>query len=403
MPTRVLFLSWVSPWPPHGGATLRHFGILKEISKFFEVELVVLSRQPLSNEQIGMLSNYAKTIIRVPLRDVSFLDKLQVLGFMLKLKYPYHSAVLISSFKEYPDVLNRIKNFLGVVYASSGHLGTLVIDRESPNWILDQHNADVHFWRVYASQATNYLVKLASLVNWRLSNRHFPRIYRKVGKIISVCEEDRQLTLSLASKSQVHVIENGVDCSYYIPERGPRTGSPRILFTGTSVTRNVTSLRQFARNIWPLILQEQPKVELLVAGNFQPEAQVEFRKYRNIRFTGRVDDMRPYFNQSDVFIAPFEETHGSKLKIAEAMAMGMAIVSTSQGIRGFPLVDRESVLIAHNKEQFANHVVELLRSHEIREQLGKAARDLAIATIDWKVLGQRLREIIEEAYANLSC
>jgi glycosyltransferase involved in cell wall biosynthesis len=81
-------------------------------------------------------------------------------------------------------------------------------------------------------------------------------------------------------------------------------------------------------------------------------------------------------------------------KIAEAMAMGMAIVSTPQGMRGFSLVNGESVLIAHNEEQFASHVVALLRDQARRRSLGAAAREVALSTIDWPVLGKRLVGII---------
>lgn len=52
---------------------------------------------------------------------------------------------------------------------------------------------------------------MAALVNWGLSDRHFRRIYPYVGRIISVCEEDRQLTLTLAPTAKVDVIQNGVD------------------------------------------------------------------------------------------------------------------------------------------------------------------------------------------------
>jgi len=112
-------------------------------------------------------------------------------------------------------------------------------------------------------------------------------------------------------------------------------------------------------------------------------------------YTGRVDDIRPLFNQSDVYIAPFEATHGSKLKIAEAMAMGMPIVTTPSGMRGFPLVDGASVLIARSNEQFAAHVVALLGDVSRRQDLGAAARKLALAAIDWRVLGKRVVQIVE--------
>ncbi len=372
---------------------MRTLGLLKELGKVFEVELVVLSRLPLSSEQMSVLKDYSSSIIRVPLRFISFQEKLDVVRQMLRFRLPYHCAIIEASFRISHDVLHRIRSFRGVIYASYGHWGTLAPVQAS-NWVLDQGNADVHFWRVYASQTSNYFIKGAALINWWFANKHFKKIYPRVGRIVSVCEEDRQLTLNLSPQAQVDVIENGVDCSYYVPDRKPRTGPPRILFTGTSAARNMTALRQFARNVFPLIQKELPETELLVGGNFHARAQANFNNYSNIRFTGRVEDMRPLFNRSDVYIAPFEETHGSKLKIAEAMAMGICIVSTPAGARGFPLVDGEAVFIAHSSEQFAAHVTRLLLNSAQRESAGVLSRKVALSSIDWKVLGGRLVNVI---------
>jgi len=396
-----MFLSWESPWPAHSGAALRSLGMLKELSKAFEVELILLTRRPLTEDQMNYLKSISKNITRIPLKDISAIKKMYAALRMIKKNLPYHSALLESSLQDYYNIQSRILTYKGIVFTSTGHWGTLVYNKEAPNWILNQCDADAEFWRVYASQVSSPYASLMAKINYRFAIRHYKQIYKNVARIISVCEEDRQHTSKLSPQAQVDVIENGVDCSYYNPERTPRTGPPRLLFTGTSVPRNVTALRQFTHSIWPMIQRELPEVELWIAGNFRPEAQVEFRKYKSIHFTGAVEDMRPYFNQSDVFIAPFEKTHGSKLKIAEAMAMGIAIVSTPQGIRGFQLIDGESVLIAYSNEQFAAHVVKLSRDHILGEQLGKAARNVAIATIDWSVLGQRLKAIIEETYANL--
>ena len=139
-----------------------------------------------------------------------------------------------------------------------------------------------------------------------------------------------------------------------------------------------------------------------MGGDFSAKAQAGFAGIPGLRFTGRVDDMRPVFEQSDVFVAPFEETHGSKLKVAEAMAMGMAIVTTPAGIRGFSLIDGESVLVARDDERFAALVTRLLRDPLERERLGAAARHAALATIDWVVLGKRLTHIVESARAQRS-
>jgi glycosyltransferase involved in cell wall biosynthesis len=164
----------------------------------------------------------------------------------------------------------------------------------------------------------------------------------------------------------------------------------------------MTALHKFTRDAWPLIVAEMPGVELLVGGNFDLKAQAEFAHIKNMRFTGRVDDMRPAFDQSDVFVAPFEDTHGSKLKIAEAMAMAMPIVSTVQGIRGFPLVDGQSVLIAQDDAQFARHVIDLLDNALMRRKLGLAARGVAEKCLCWSQLGQRLEKIIAEVQKEIA-
>jgi len=398
---RILFLSWGIPWPPQSGGTLRTFGLLKQLSKYFEIELVIFDNKELSKSQEKELKKYAKSIITVHMNNVSIWNKIKIISFMFIHKMPYHCAFLNTSFNKVPRTLEYILNFPGVVYASYGHWGTLVRRCKASNWILDQHNADIDFWRVYASQASNLWLRFIALINWKLARLHFPKIYSSIGRIVSVCEEDRQLTLSVYPEVQVDVIENGVDCSYYIPSKKQKMGPPKILFTGTSAPRNVTALRQFINNVWPLIQCELPKVELWIAGNFKPKAQIELRKYDNIHFTGWVKDIRPYFNKSDVYIAPFEDTHGSKLKIAEAMAMGMAIVTKPQGTRGFPLKDGESVLIANDNKQFASNVLRLLRDNMLREKLGNAARDVALSTIDWKILGKRLKMIVEDTYASL--
>lgn len=399
--TDILFLSWESPWPAYGGGALRTLGLLKELSKGFSVHLVVFSQKGLSEEQKSELRRYVDSITFVPMASSTLVDNVQVAVRMFSHQLPYHCALLDISFERAPEILNQLRTFPGVVYANFGHWGTLVRGYKVPNWILDQQNADVHFWRVYAGQVNSWSLKLAALVNWRLAAKHFPRIYASVGHIISVCEEDRQLTLELSPQTQVDVIENGVDCTYYFPDRTAGTTSFRLLFTGTSAPRNVTALSQFVNNVWPLVRQEFPQIELLVAGNFKPDAQVAFKKYENVRFTGKVDDMRPYFNQSDVFVASFEETHGSKLKIAEAMAMGIPIVSTPEGIRGFSLVEGESVLVARDKEQFASQIASLLNDPNKRERIGNMARHVALATIDWQVLGQRLIQKIQAVHKKL--
>jgi len=398
----ILFLSQEAPWPAHCGAALRSFGILTELSKYYHVDLITLTRSPLTEEQRQVLGGMCLSVARARLLDATLKDRICILFKMILSRHPYHGAVLNLSIDHAPAIKNMVLEYPGIVFTSVGHFGVMIDEQNAPNWILNQCDADVEFWRVYANQAKSLPVRAAAHLNHFLARLHFPKIYNKVGRIISVCEEDRQHTLSLSPNTEVDVIENGIDCSYYVPDRSQGSHIPRVLFTGTSAARNMIALHTFVRNMWPKIRSSIADIELLVAGNFSKNAQNEFVAYRGIGFTGRVDDIRPYFNRSDVFIAPFQETHGSKLKIAEAMAMAMPIVTTPMGIRGFPLLDGESVVVARSNEEFAAKVIGLIKDPDRRRRLGDEARKVALEHIDWKVLGKRLHGIIEETFRGMN-
>lgn len=391
----MLFLAWGVPWPSHGGGPLRTMALLRQLSRVYSIHLVILSPPP-TTRQNKELKKYTQSIKTIPVKGKSFIDKISLLGrYVIWHGYPYHCALLHQSFSCCPEILKDIQDFPGLVYASYGHWGTL-LKNSADNWILDQHNADVDFWRVYASQSRNLFRKYAGLVNWWLSARHFSEVYSKVGRIISVCEEDKRLTLKIMPNANVDIIGNGVDCSSFIPSKKISTPrlSPRLLFTGTSVSRNMTALHHFVDYIFPLVRVNIPSCELLVAGNFSKKAQREFKGVKGVRFTGRVKDMRPHFNDSDIFVSPFEETHGSKLKIAEAMAMAIPIVSTPEGIRGFELIDGESVCVARDDREFAEKIVMLARNINLRKDIGEKAREIALKTADWNILGDKLIGIL---------
>jgi len=399
----LLFLSWGSPWPAQGGGTLRTFALLKQLSKAFPIDLVVLSNGSLSRQQEEELKKYAQSITVVPIAGKTIADKFSlVTKYIITHQLPYHCALLHLTFSREPEILRKIHSFPGIVYASYGQWGTLA-EEESNNWILDQHNADIQFWRVYASQTNTFFAKVAALINWQLAKQHFPKVYSRISRIVSVCNEDQKLTMRVSPNSNIDVIENGVDCSYYQPIR-QRSAKPlplRLLFTGTSAPRNLTALHQFTKNIFPLVRSKITDCELLVAGNFSLKAQLQFKNIKGLHFTGRVENILPYFNESDIYISPFEETHGSKLKISEAMAMAIPIVSTSDGIRGFELVDGDSVLMAKNNAEFAEKIIKLAHNKALREKLGRNARKIALSTVDWNMLGEKLVSIIEDHFKKL--
>ena len=117
--------------------------------------------------------------------------------------------------------------------------------------------------------------------------------------------------------------------------------------------------------------------------------------------TGRVKEVQPYLHRSRIFIMPFRVGSGTRLKLIEAMASGLAIVSTTVGAEGFSVRSGEELMLADKPAEFAAMILALLDDRERRSQLGDRARRFA-QQYDWRRVVPRFIEIYEDLLANRS-
>jgi glycosyltransferase involved in cell wall biosynthesis len=96
---------------------------------------------------------------------------------------------------------------------------------------------------------------------------------------------------------------------------------------------------------------------------------------------------------------PLRVGGGTRLKIFEALAMGKAVVSTTVGAEGLPLVDGTHVLRADDPAAFARAVVSLLRDRRRRDALGSAGRRLVEERYSWATVARVFETRCEEALA----
>jgi glycosyltransferase involved in cell wall biosynthesis len=74
------------------------------------------------------------------------------------------------------------------------------------------------------------------------------------------------------------------------------------------------------------------------------------------------------------------------------------VASTSLGAEGLPGVqDQRHLLVADDPDAFAWNAVRLLREPELRHELAAAARELAEREYDWRALGDRFEQVLQDA------
>jgi len=190
------------------------------------------------------------------------------------------------------------------------------------------------------------------------------------------------------------VIPNGVDMMYFRPSHlVPEPAS--LVFTGLmSYIPNHDGMLYFLDKIFPLVLREVPHARVYIVGG-QPRRKLVKRASHNVVVTGYVEDVRPYVWRSSVFVVPLRMGGGTRLKIFEAMAMKKPVVTTSIGCEGIDVRNGESALIADEPQAFAQAIVQLIQSADLRQRLIENGYELVKSEYEWSVIGQRVGEVYQ--------
>ena len=177
--------------------------------------------------------------------------------------------------------------------------------------------------------------------------------------------------------------------------RGPAFGErEHLFFVGSFAHRpNVDAVDYFAREVLPLVREQLPGVELLVAGGGAPPSLGGYEA-AGVRLLGYVPDIEPLFARARVFVAPMRFGAGMKGKIGDALSHGLPVVTTGVGAEGMSLGDGEEALIADTAADFAAAVVRLYRDEALWERLASNAHAHAEQHFSPRVVGRIVNDSV---------
>jgi glycosyltransferase involved in cell wall biosynthesis len=186
-----------------------------------------------------------------------------------------------------------------------------------------------------------------------------------------------------APEAPALVIANGVDLNAFAPSEPSEPGEPVLLYTGSmSYYPNIDAVQFFFSKVYGPLRQEVPDIRVQIVGHDPPRQIRDLVKLPGVEVTGSVPDVRPYYNGATVFIVPLRLGGGTRLKIVEAMAMDLPVVSTTVGAEGLAIHPGENILIADDAASFAESVLRLLRDASLRKQIAEGGKRLA-HEYDW--------------------
>jgi glycosyltransferase involved in cell wall biosynthesis len=181
----------------------------------------------------------------------------------------------------------------------------------------------------------------------------------------------------------------GIDTSRYtfsVYGREPLT----MLFLGSfRHTPNREALSWFVEKVLPLVLAEEPAARVMVVGSDPPPPEA-FQHGPAVELVGFVHDIRESLGRYSLFLCPILSGSGVRVKLLEAFAAGIPVVSTHIGAEGLTHKDGEICALADEPADFARHVVRLLRNSQEAADLAERARHYVVEHRDMRRMTERL-------------
>jgi len=382
---RILQLSPRFVYPPDDGGKIGIFNILSEFSKQnCEVTFFAFDDGNVTSEDIRAIEKICELIL---FKHSTLNTPQRILTSLVHQTPLYLNKHLNNKIKEYISKILKSRTF-DIIHADHSSMLPLAL------WLKDKfnipvgvrlHNIEWMIWKRYAdafpkgSPKRFYLARQAKLLRAAES-----KMYQQADFCFAITEYDMQRALSMAPTAKIVVASAGVNPEEWsITEGAAKNPNELIIATSYNWIHNVNAIRWFLEETFPLIRKEIPDAELTLIGK-NPPGWLENFKNKNVNIVGYVPKVQPYLNRASVYIAPLFVGGGIRIKILEAMAMNLPVVATTVSSEGIKAGAGNGLLIADDKEKFAEICIELLNNPEKTIALGLKARNFVVQEYSWE-------------------
>ncbi len=368
------------PWPPDdGGRVVAWQGLLAAAESHAVTLISFAPPDETDSTPPQELTDRAVRVIRVPFTPPS-----AVVAAWRGLfgRWPYSLARYRSQAFDRAIREEIARRRPVVAYVQHLHLATYVGALDGVPMVLREHNVEFLWMARYARGAgASPRGVYAALQSARL-RRAEAELCRRAALVLAIQDEEARVLRVMAPGVRVETLPVGVDLGAF-PDPAPVSPPVVLLAASFQWPPNVDGALRFLREGWPRLRARVPAAVLRLAGKAPPRALRDACTEAGVELAADVPSMPAEYARATLLLVPIWVGAGARVKIVEALAARLPVVSTSIGAEGLDLEAGKHFAAAETAEALAEAVAELLQDSAFRDSL--AAEGRAVAEARWSL------------------
>lgn len=367
------------PWPTDDGGRIVAWQGLLAAAESHDVSLLTFAPPEDRSAPPRELTDRGVHVIRVPFKPPS-----TVIAAWRGLfgRWPYSLARYRSKAFDRAVREEIARRRPVVAYVHHLHLATYVDALGGVPMVLREHNVEFLWMARYArAEGASARGAYAALQAVRLRGAE-SELCRRAALVLAIQNEEARVLRLLAPTARVETLPVGVDLAA-LPARQPVSPPVVLLAASFEWAPNTTGALRFLREGWPRLRAAAPGAVLRLAGKGPPAALREACAEAGVELAADVPSMAAEYARATLLLVPVWVGAGARVKIVEALAAGVPVVSTAIGAEGLDLEAEKHFVAGETAESLADAAAELLRNADRRESLAKEGR--AVAAARWSL------------------